>query len=90
MGNVQPEKLSKTNLEKMGDPQFCNLMRANIKRDTTYAFDLNEFNKICTLNRPYLTDLYINNKLSDMVLMEVPGGLFKNKKNHKSKRKVKL
>ena len=45
-------------------------MRGMIKRDTTYAFELNEFKEFCKLNRPYLTNLYMNDQLSDMVLMD--------------------
>lgn len=90
MGNAQPTKLSKDDLKKMGDTQFCNLMRGNIKRDTTYAFDLNKFNNYCTSNREYLTELYMDDRLSDTVLMEVPEESFKNKKKQKSKRKVKV
>ena len=90
MGNAQPTKLSKADLETMEDTQFCNLMRGIIKRDTTYAFKLDEFNNYCTLNRAHLTELYMDNRLSDTVLMEVPEESFKNKKKQKSKRKVKV
>lgn len=70
MGNAQPKKLSKADLEKMGDTQFCNHMHGYIKTDTTYAFELNKFNELCKKNRTYLTNLYMNDQLSDMVLMD--------------------
>ena len=47
-------------------------MRGMIKRDTTYAFELNEFKEFCKLNRPYLTYLYTSDQLLDMVLMYDP------------------
>ena len=42
MGNAQPKKTI-IDLNTMRNEQFCNFMRGMIKRDTTYAFELNEF-----------------------------------------------
>ena len=70
MGNAQ--KKSKTDLDTMGNTQFCNFMRGMIKKDTGYGANFEKFNEYCQTNRDSLTNLYLTGTLSDWILMEDP------------------